>query len=343
MPTKVGNGGYSQENYDPATGRYVKSGTSSDVKYYNLGFNWDDIEDEYSNIDFNPNNNNVNSSQNDYEELKKYLSDNVNLIGNASKEKFEKLLNDISQADGKSIQRVNNFFKTDFGKSISIEFRKNNSDKGRETKTYWSPIIRILRFQDTNDARAFFHEVGHAMNSYMAIKNNKSALSVETSKYNDIFKNIKSQEKNNDFNGIDNFVKDFASMLNIPEIKYCYDFAKAIHFSREKNIPIPQEVKEKYTNSNYASICSKNKGLIAGVSDFISSLTDGEIHLGFGHSKNYWKMGEDNPLDEFFANMNAYSAAKNENIIEFVKKYYPDLVNGYKETINDIDKIFGGN
>ena len=341
MPTKVGNGGYSQENYDPTTGRYVKAGTSSDVKYYNLGFNWDDIEDEYDNIDFNPTNNNVNSNQNDYEELKKYLSDNVNLIGNASKEKFEKLLNDISQADEKSIQRVNNFFKTDFGKSISIEFSKNNSGKGRETKTYWSPIIRILRFQDTNDARAFFHEVGHAMNSYIAIKNNKSALSVETSKYNDIFKNIKSQEKNNDFNGIDNFVKDFASMLNIPEIKHCYDFYKTMHFLGANSMP--QKVEEKYVNSNYASICSKNKGLIAGVSDFISSLTDGEIHLGFGHSKNYWEMGEDNPLDEFFANMNAYSAAKNENIIEFVKKHYPVLVNGYKEIINDIDKTFGGN
>ena len=130
-------------------------------------------------------------------------------------------------------------------------------------------------------------------------------------------------------------------MLNIPEIKYYYDFAKVIHFFGENSMP--QKVEEKYVNSNYASICFKNKGLIAGVSDFISSLTDNEIHLGFGHSKNYWEMSEDNPLDEFFANMNAYSATKNENIIELVKKHYPVLVNGYKEIINDIDKTFGGN
>lgn len=336
MPTKVGNGGHSQENYDPSTGQYVKSGTMK--LSTSIGFDWDEIEDEFSDIDFNSTDE-VNNN-NDYEELKNYIKNNIVFYGNVSKKSLEKLLDNISQADEKMVSRVNNFFKTDFGKSIHIELHKNGSSYGTEKSTYWMPSRRIISLQDTNSPGTFFHEIGHAMNSYLSNQRNEGIFQVATAKYNSILGNIRAIEKKENFSGIDNLMNDLSSMFNEPKIKYLYDYYKAIYTQKTKGTPIPNDVLENYVNNGCSSFKNENKELLGGVSDFISSLTYNDFNVGFCHSKSYWRTDVNNSLDEFFANMNAYSATKQKNVMECIREHYPELVNVYDTVINDIDKTF---
>ena len=54
MPTKQGNGGHGQENYDPATGRYVGNETSNNLEKYHAGsgFPSAELEKQLLNGDF---------------------------------------------------------------------------------------------------------------------------------------------------------------------------------------------------------------------------------------------------------------------------------------------------
>ena len=341
MPTKVGNGGHSQENYDPSTGRYVKSEVSTNqyIKSTSrIDFDWDEIEDEFSNIDFNSTD--EASNNNDYEELKNYIRNNITLYGNVSKKSLEKLLDNISQADEKMVSRVNNFFKTDFGKSIHIELHKNGSSYGIEKSTYWMPLQRIISLQDTNSPGTFFHEIGHVMNTYLSNQRNEGIFQVATAKYNSILENIRTIEKKENFFGIDNLMNDLSSTFNEPKIKYLYDCYKAIYLKETKGTPIPNDVSENYVNNGCSSFKKENRELLSGVSDFISSLTYNDFNVGYCHSKSYWRKDANNSLDEFFANMNAYSATKQKNVIECIRRHYPELVNVYDTVIKDIDETF---